>query len=636
MNRRIALALIATSILCVLAYWPGLYGPLLLDDEPNLRVLTSFLKGEASWAAVVFGNGSGPLGRPVAMLTFALDARWFGESVFALKATNLALHLFNGLLVFAFVARVLARDPTLRRHAGTVAAFVMAAWLLHPLQVSTVLYVVQRMAELSAGFVLIALLCFVHGREALERGNMRSARLWLFLGFPLASALAALSKENGVLAPLLCAVVELVYFVPATRRPVEARAFFALFLIAPFVAGVALLAQKPARLLDGYELRDFDLAQRLLSEPRALLDYVVALAWPRGHALGVFADDFAISRGLLDPPSTAVALLVWASLLAIAGVARKRLPAFAFGIAFFLAAHALESSVLALELYFEHRNYLPSIGIFVAIAALAECAIARAQPHAPNARRLVTCGFALVIVAIGSATLARARIWQRHDILVEETLKAHPRSLRARMEWATLLVERNQVDAAMRVLDELNASDSESERLLGAAYRIAVACHFGRDVDRAWLDALDRQTRDRPTMVDLHGLDLVAAEVRAGRCGPVDASAYADTLRRFADASRQPERIFVKWKLRALSADLYARAGRVDDADAQATLAWDSGAADPAVGFLLASMQIEKHRFDDATRTLELVRRRLGRFDVAGARMVEDLGARLESLRQAG
>ena len=207
------LVLAISVMLAVFAYLPGLGGPLFLDDWPQLGGL---IDESASDPALLFNNylvsGSGPLGRPVSMMTFILDATAHGPDTWWWKYQNLLIHLVSGLLV-AWLAAMLAQavgkragsDPWL---FGVVAG---ALWLLHPLQVSTVLYTVQRMTELSTLFVLAGLVCYVRGRHWLSVSSWRG---WLLiaLGFGLFYPLGVFSKENALLFPVYCALVELLVF----------------------------------------------------------------------------------------------------------------------------------------------------------------------------------------------------------------------------------------------------------------------------------------------------------------------------------------------------------------------------------------------------------------------------------------
>ncbi|MCA9014255.1 MAG: hypothetical protein KDA77_02880, partial [Planctomycetaceae bacterium] len=207
----IALALL--SLLTLLVYLPGIKGPFLLDDLVNLQQLGDGggITDLRTALGFVFGNLSGPAGRPVSMLSFLLNARNWPAEVVSFKMTNLLIHVVNGLLI-AWLSLLLFRVLKVSESRAGWSAFAVAAcWLLHPLNVSTTLYVVQRMTQLMTLFSLAALIFFVKGRCVLESQPVRAILLMCIGLFPF-GLLAVLSKENGALLLLAIAVLEFTLF----------------------------------------------------------------------------------------------------------------------------------------------------------------------------------------------------------------------------------------------------------------------------------------------------------------------------------------------------------------------------------------------------------------------------------------
>lgn len=205
--------MLVLGVLVALVYFPGVDGPFLFDDAPNIiQPIQAWLRGDTGWHEIVFGNDSGLLHRPLSNLSFALNARIGGLVPLPFKVVNVGIHILCGVSVFVLLQRLLRRDVLLGRHSAAAAICVAAVWLLHPMHVSTVLYVVQRMAQLSALFTLLALIAFVYSRDALEGGLARQGALGLLLLVPALTVFAVLSKENGALVPLLCLVIEVVYY----------------------------------------------------------------------------------------------------------------------------------------------------------------------------------------------------------------------------------------------------------------------------------------------------------------------------------------------------------------------------------------------------------------------------------------
>ena len=353
------------------AYWPGLSGPFLFDDFGNLDVLGAYGRIN-NWPTFLYYVSSGtadPIGRPLALLTFLLDANTWPASPWPFKRTNLLLHLANTALLGWVVARLqaalLRKRPELRLSPVTP-ALAAALWGAHPFFVSTTLYVIQREAMLPMGFVLLALLAWDRAATCFSRQQAGSGWAWAVAGFGGATVLAGLSKANGFLAPLLAGLAYVWFFRPDGRlstardRPMDTAAMLCLGV--PSLLVLAYLLQLGWQLwsvpLGG---RDWSLPERLLSEPRALWSYVWGLALPRAGGGGIYVDDFVASRGWLTPMTTLPAMVALAA-SAIAAVAwRHRFPIASFAWLFFILAHLMESTTVPLELYFEHRNYLPAM-----------------------------------------------------------------------------------------------------------------------------------------------------------------------------------------------------------------------------------------------------------------------------------
>src|SRR4051812_47750030 len=173
----------------------GLPGGFQLDDYPNLAALELVERGAGFARFYVFESPTGFPGRPLSNLSFLLQYRSWPGHPEAFKAVNIALHLANGALlywVFARTARLAGRPD-----AALLAAMAAALWLVHPLQISTVLYVVQRMTELAALLSLAAIAAYLRGRELGAAGRTRAGFAWMSAAVAIGAPLAVLAKENG-------------------------------------------------------------------------------------------------------------------------------------------------------------------------------------------------------------------------------------------------------------------------------------------------------------------------------------------------------------------------------------------------------------------------------------------------------
>ncbi len=345
-------------------YWPGLSGHLLLDDEANLSPLADI----ENWADIgqfITESVTTNLGRPLSLASFVLQAHQWPFGIWEFKYTNVLIHLLNASLVAWLIWLLTHWTPLSQPRRLLLTTLTFTLWCLHPLQVSTVLYVVQRMTEFATLFTLLGLITYLKGRQ-LNLDTPHSYRGWLLmsLGIGLGGILATLSKENGILLILYVLVIEL------TLLPSRSRAWHrwaTVFLYAPLTILITYFALHMPQFLASYAIRDFTLVERLLTETRILFDYLGKLILLK-QDFGLFFDDYPISHSLLNPPTTLLTTLLILAAPPLALKFRKRWPLLSFAILWFLAGHLLESTFIALVPYFEHRNYLPILGPLLALS----------------------------------------------------------------------------------------------------------------------------------------------------------------------------------------------------------------------------------------------------------------------------
>jgi hypothetical protein len=282
--------------------------------------------------------------------------------------------------------------------------------------------VVQRETELSSLFMLAGLLLYLTGRM---HGDRAGARM-VWLGVPALTLLAILCKESGALLPVYALVLE--FFIFRFQRDGgtldrSIAAFYALFLLLPGCLGLgwALFAHGGGVL--NYSGRDFTLGERLLTEARVVWDYIRWTVFPDPRALGLYHDDIQPSRGLLQPVTTLFATLGIAGLVAACWGLRRRRPLVALGIAWFLGGQLMESTIFPLELVFEHRCYLPDLGLILAVLSLL-------LPMGGDAAwRAVR--YAVVVVALAlctTMTWMRAYDWRDNLDFAASEARHHPES----------------------------------------------------------------------------------------------------------------------------------------------------------------------------------------------------------------
>ncbi len=507
-------------------YWPGLSGPILLDDAANLERVQALVSEEGFVVDVLTDNPSGPLGRPVAMASFLLDLYLLDGGVWGAKLTNLLIHLSTGVLVWLFSLQVFTALGASRRRE--CALWVAAFWLLAPLLVSTTLYMVQRMAQLATLFSLVALSAYLHWRRDGEGGGWRSP--WWPIAL-LAVVLAVLSKENALLVLPLLVLVELAVLQPRDHPRVGGGLVDHLLKLHVGLAALGLLAVAAYLMLffdglvAGYGIRDFTLIERLLTQPRILWHYLAQLLWVDSQALGLYHDAYPFSTGLTSPRSTlwallALLLVVPAALLALR---YKVMRGVGFGLLFFLVGHALEGSVFPLELYFEHRNYLPAVGVFIALVAGLGALAERLPAGAAWSRGLL----ALLLGHAAVATAVETQIWANGRVFHLVAESRFPASVRAIEGLAMEMAGLGDTELALQYVARVEALDPRG----GFRHRLTEAMVYCRAQGEipaqrflSW-QMSEEDFRDR--LVNENSYSL-ARKLIGGACEGTDMEALAD------------------------------------------------------------------------------------------------------------
>jgi tetratricopeptide (TPR) repeat protein len=328
--------------------------------------------------------------------------------------------------------------------------------------------------------------------------------------------LSTLSKENGVLLPLLAGILELtVLSGRVTQQPKLNRIWLTVFIGAPviFVVGYLVYSVAVSGFFDVVPPRDFSIYERLLTESRVLVDYLQNWFIPKLYTTGIFQDHFIRSTGLFAPLSTLFCVLFHAVLLALAVAKRREWPLFSLAVLFFYGGHLLESTVLNLELYFEHRNYLSAAFLFLPLfAALSN----------KSERKIFISISVIVLCLLGGFTRYSSTVWKDYDSMVQASAHKAPTSARAQARLAAILFNAGHVDESLKVLDRALVTVSTGQpQLLGS--RLIYMCHLGRlDAEEfGRVGTILAESAYDPRMINLYR-ELVIAIVE-GNCPAVPA-----------------------------------------------------------------------------------------------------------------
>lgn len=445
------LALLLTAIL----YGYSIPGYPVLDDQPNLDILDMLHEGgRAAWWQLVWGNHSGISPRAIPMLSFVFDALRAPKDLAAMRATNIALHLATGMVVFAWLKTLFSALNYRRMQATAFSAAVAALWLLAPIQISTVYYPVQRMAMWPVFFILLGLWHYTWLRFYVDASRSRAYIAHLLIIYLLWLPLAILSKENGALLPLFLVVLEfglLRHLQLPFGRWLQRGHWLVLGV---FIAAAAYVLIDGGMLRYGIgpnSFRNFTVTDRVATQMFILWDYARQILFPNIARMGLYHDDVTIHaigewQSIVMMCITAAAFVI--SLFSLFSKT-KHVRLMGFGVAFFFVGHLLESTVFNLELYFEHRNYLPSAGLILAAVVGMSALIS----FLPNPRRWAVLVLGVYLAIITLSTTLELYNWRSQIRLIEKVWENHPGSVRTNFLMAELYSALEHPDLALEIMN---------------------------------------------------------------------------------------------------------------------------------------------------------------------------------------
>jgi len=514
------------------AYWPGLSGSWLFDDYPNIVDNPGVQPHEVGIPALVRAALSSPASdfkRPLASLSFAANYLASGLNPWSWKLFNLVVHLLNGVLVFLLARMLLlavgaasaatsadakvaaeAAPTAMEQRTGMLATLIAAGWMLLPINLTAVLYVVQREESMANLFVLLGLIGYVAGRQRMLRCRSAPCARMLLESAPpqdssqrslahrvrsytegvwggfwlcatsliLSTIIGLLAKETAAMLPLYAFLVESILFrfkrapLSVGARPGRDNApdeavvahrvrsygewewritgLFVVVLAMPLLAGLTWLLPNVLNSAS-WATRDFTLGTRLLSEARIVCDYIVWTLLPTPQALSFYHDQFHISTSLLSPWTTLISVLGIAALVVLVFCLRRRKPLVALGVALYLGCHVMTGTIIPLELVYEHRNYFASFGVLLAVVPwLAAVPSEAVQPSMRRLRWLLPRRTLLACLLLWWTGLTATTAWNWGDPLrlAQELATRAPDSPRAQYELGRTYIMYSHYDPA--------------------------------------------------------------------------------------------------------------------------------------------------------------------------------------------
>jgi Tfp pilus assembly protein PilF len=409
-GKKYAFTFISLLIILLAIYSNSFYGEWHFDDYANI-VNNPYVQIKSfSWPEIkhcVFGIFQDRLLRPLSYFSFALNYKFGGMDVFGFHVVNFIIHYLAAVFLFLFIYNTL-KLPLLREKysliAYPVALLSTFLWAFNPVQVTSITYVVQRMASMAGLFYVMSMYFYLKGRTA---QNLTHSISFFILCF-IAGSAAVLTKENSVMLPVSILLFDLLLIQGATKENIKIFCKI-LFLPLLLILIIGLIYTGGfSNAFGGYEIRDFSMMQRLLTEPRIILFYLSLLFYPISSRLTLLYD-IEISRSLFQPWTTIPSILLILFVISFAFyIARKR-PLISFCIIFYFLNHLIEGSVFSLELIYEHRNYLPSMLLFVPLAEFIIHALDYFS-YKKIIQFIVALGIAIILFGEGDITYNRNKI----------------------------------------------------------------------------------------------------------------------------------------------------------------------------------------------------------------------------------
>lgn len=408
--------------------------------------------------------------RYVGFLTFALNHGLHGLNLAGFHAVNLLIHVVNGFLVY-FLVLLTFRTPGMRstvmggeRHDDAqtgprrlIAFFAALFFVSHPIQTQAVTYVVQRFASLATSFYLAAVVSYAGSRlNAMHRRPVAACCLY---GLALSSTVLAMkTKEISFTIPIIVALYEYLFFgkTSGSRAARLARLvpFILTFAVIPlgavdFDGDASVLSQlgDRSRVLTGMSRHDYFLTQLTV-----IPVYIGLIFLPLDQNLDY---DHPIHTVFLNSQVVYSTLLILFVLFVGAFLASRshsgaggwRLTA--FGIFWFLVALLPESSIVPIvDVIYEHRVYLPSVGAFVAISSGVVLLAEKYRAGHPWAMRAVCLLLGVAVLLFSAMTHARNAVWKDEITLWEDVVSKSGNKDRARNTLGAVYLESGRLDRA--------------------------------------------------------------------------------------------------------------------------------------------------------------------------------------------
>lgn len=533
-NWRIFLLLL---LLCLVCYSNTFNVSFHFDDLHNITQNTKLhidnLYPGTIYDALFGDSGKKKFYRPVSNLSIALNWYFGKTDVTGYHIVNLGIHILTAFFLYLTMVNLFSSPNLAGRFRGDeyfIAILAATLWAVNPIQTQAVTYIVQRMAAMTALFYIMGIYFYVKARICHHRH--KKIRILFFSGVLISFFLAIGSKENAILLPLSLFLLEVIFFKKTSDPQTRKKLILTGMIITVFimVSGFVFFLNGGGveSILNGYNVRTFTISERILTEFRVLIFYLTQIFYPIADRLSL-DHEIVLSTGFFSPWTTLPAIFCVLMLIVIAVWQIKKTPLLSFAILFFFLNHVVESSVIALELIFEHRNYLPSLFLFLPIASGLKWLINYYTEKKIMAMSLI-CFSTILIIMLGMGTYIRNMAWADGKTLWEDTLEKAPGKARPYQNLATSYYARiGDHERIMALLEKamyLSDSTRHKAEVISLSNMANIYAQQRKDFEKAI--QIYHQILVIDSKNDLARYNLALSLIRAGRM--TDAMEFVDQL----------------------------------------------------------------------------------------------------------
>jgi hypothetical protein len=387
---------------------------------------------------------------PLTIFSFLIDHTLWGKNPCGYHATNVLLHLANGVLVF-----LLLKQLTGNRFVAWLAA---ALFLIHPVQIESVVWISSRKGLLCSLFMLWASIVRLRPEVTAKQDA------W-YIGLLIA---ALLSKALAIVFPPIVLLYDVLIRRDRTAAAIARQ-------VIPGLLSLLLLfytASVQNSVLGGVRGHmDFSLLHILAIDVTILWQYIGMLCCPT---------DLCV---MYDPPTSGIGMAVVIGSIAWMAVGyafwrfRRTQPLWILGaVSFFLLLFPVLNFFRITTLMNDRYLYLPSIIVFTMAAGAVHRAIGFAEVGASSLvlrignslRGMVVVG---TLAACLTLTLGHLPVWQNSHTLWTHAIAQYPKLPILRIQMALSAHARGQEREAIRQLRiallECQPDDLDRERMQG-------------------------------------------------------------------------------------------------------------------------------------------------------------------------